>query len=95
MRASKAFASSQRVDAVADPNVEYAVEEAQTLWVVYNHSTGKRGRTFVSVVDESQAEPMPDAKTFANHMHLGENDRSCHELEVRIQVLQDAACHDR
>ena len=36
VRPSSAFASSQRVDTVADPNLENAVEDARTLCVVYN-----------------------------------------------------------
>ena len=66
MKAYKAVAPSQRVDAVADPFAEYVVVDARTLWAVQNQSTAKLGRTFVSAVDESRANPMPDAKIVEN-----------------------------
>ena len=58
LTASKALASSQRVDAVVGLNVEFALEDARTVWVVSHQSAGKRGRSFVSAVEESRAEPM-------------------------------------
>lgn len=71
VRASKFLPSSPGVSAAADPNLEYALGYARTLWVVYTQSTDKCGRTFVAAVEESLSEPMFDAQTTGTRGAMG------------------------